>query len=93
MLGKQDWRYVSGGGQVVHDAHAPGYEITSLAFARDANTMLSRCADGTLKASVPTCLSRQCKISVTSERVSSLQLAGQPPVMSKDERRKTVWRK
>ncbi len=49
MLGKQDWRYVSGGGQYVHGAHAAESDITSLAFLRDSNTMLSRGADATLK--------------------------------------------
>lgn len=50
MLGKQDWRYVSGGGQHVHGAHAADCDITSLAFLRDSHTMLSRGADATLKA-------------------------------------------
>lgn len=50
MLGKQDWRYVSGGGQYVHGAHAAECDITSLAFLRDSHTMLSRGADATLKA-------------------------------------------
>lgn len=50
LLGKQDWRYVSGGGQVARGAHVADTEITSLAFSRDSSTMLSRAADDTLKA-------------------------------------------
>jgi hypothetical protein len=85
MLGKQDWRYVSGGGQVpkacvhalthgvcphsccanaprhwlqtcldwsvqvCHGAHDADSEVTSFAFSRDDNTLLSRGADETLK--------------------------------------------
>jgi hypothetical protein len=32
----------------IKGAHPPGESITSLAFARDGNTLISRCADGTL---------------------------------------------
>ena len=49
LLGRQDWRYISSGGQVAQKAHAQGGEITSLAFSRDSNTLLSRAADDTLK--------------------------------------------
>jgi hypothetical protein len=49
-MGKQDWRYVSGGGQVVHGAHAPDAEITSLAFSADDQTLLSRATDDTVRA-------------------------------------------
>ena len=49
MVAKQDWSYVSGGGRSVYGAHADQSDITSLAFTRDSNTMLSRGADATLK--------------------------------------------
>ncbi|KAK9812868.1 hypothetical protein WJX72_004992 [[Myrmecia] bisecta] len=49
MLGKQDWRYVSGGGRVVRRAHQPGTEITCLRVSFDNQTLLSRSADETLK--------------------------------------------
>ncbi|KAK9788441.1 hypothetical protein WJX73_007451 [Symbiochloris irregularis] len=49
LLGRQDWRYISSGGQVAHDAHPRDTEVTSLAFSRDSYTLLSRAADDTLK--------------------------------------------
>eukprot|EP00884_Botryococcus_braunii_P018671 jgi/Botrbrau1/5488/Bobra.27_1s0027.2 len=49
MVVKQDWRYVSGGGQVAYHAHARDCEVTSLAFSADDNTLLSRATDNTLK--------------------------------------------
>ena len=53
LLGKQDWRYISGGGQVLRGAHPADTEITSLAFSRDSHTLLSRAADDTLKVGSP----------------------------------------
>ena len=35
--------------QVLHEAHTKDFEITSLAFSKDNNTLLSRAADDTLK--------------------------------------------
>lgn len=55
MVGKQDWRYVSGGGQVTYGAHSRDCEITSLAFSADDNTLLSRATDDTLKVPPPPC--------------------------------------
>ncbi len=56
MMGKQDWRYVSGGAQsVVRGAHPPDCDITSLAFSRDNITLLSRAADDSLKVTVLLC--------------------------------------
>jgi hypothetical protein len=49
MVVKQDWRYVSGGGQVVYAAHTRDCEITSLAISADDTTLLSRSTDETLK--------------------------------------------
>ena len=43
------WSYASRPKTVVKAAHPPGESITSLAFAKDGNTLLSRCADGTLR--------------------------------------------
>ena len=44
-----NWTYASRPKSVVKAAHPPGESITSLAFTRDGNTLLSRCADGTLR--------------------------------------------
>jgi len=49
MIAKQDWRYVSGGGRVVRNAHEPSTEITGLAFASNGNSIATRGADETLK--------------------------------------------
>lgn len=49
MIAKQDWRYVSGGGRVMRNAHEPSTEITSLAFASNGHSLASRGADETLK--------------------------------------------
>ena len=49
MIAKQDWRYVSGGGRVLRNAHEPSTEITSLAFASNGHSLVSRGADATLK--------------------------------------------
>lgn len=49
MIAKQDWRYVSGGGRVLRNAHEPSTEITSLAFASNGHTLVSRGADESLK--------------------------------------------
>ena len=49
MIAKQDWKYVSGGGQVLRNAHEPSSEITSLAFARNGTSLATRGADETLK--------------------------------------------
>ena len=38
--------------QVLHGAHAKDCEVTSLAFSKDDNTLLSRAADDTLKVSI-----------------------------------------
>ena len=43
-----DGMYVA---QVLHGAHAKDCEVTSLAFSKDDNTLLSRAADDTLKVS------------------------------------------
>ena len=54
MMGRQDWRYVSGGAQsVVRKAHPSDTDITSLAFSRDNVTLLSRAGDDTLKVTFP----------------------------------------
>ncbi len=53
MLGRQDWSYLSGGGKVLHGAHAPASDITSLALSRNGATLLSRGADDTLKVDFP----------------------------------------
>ena len=37
--------------QVLHGAHAKDCEVTSFAFSKDNNTLLSRAADDTLKVS------------------------------------------
>ena len=49
MIAKQDWRYVSGGGRVLRNAHEPSTEITSLAFASNGSSLVSRGADESLK--------------------------------------------
>lgn len=50
MMGKQDWRFVSGGAQLMlRKAHQADADITSLAFSADNLTLLSRAADDTLK--------------------------------------------
>lgn len=50
MMGKQDWRFVSGGAQLMlRKAHMADTDITSLAFSKDNLTLLSRGADDTLK--------------------------------------------
>ena len=49
MIAKQDWRYVSGGGRVLRNAHEASTEITSLAFSSNGNSLASRGADETLK--------------------------------------------
>ena len=49
MLGRQDWRYVSGGGRALHGAHAADCDVTCLAPSRDGRTLLSRSGDDTLK--------------------------------------------
>ena len=49
MIAKQDWRYVSGGGRMLRNAHEPSTEITSLAFASNGNSLVSRGADESLK--------------------------------------------
>lgn len=49
MIAKQDWRYVSGGGRVLRNAHEPSSEITSLAFASNGHGLVTRGADETLK--------------------------------------------
>ena len=49
MIAKQDWRYVSGGGRVLRNAHEPSTEITSLAFASNGTSLATRGADETLK--------------------------------------------
>ena len=53
MIAKQDWRYVSGGGRVMRNAHEPSTEITGLAFASNGHSIVTRGADETLK--VPCC--------------------------------------
>lgn len=57
MIAKQDWRYVSGGGRVMRNAHEPSTEITSLAFASNGHSLASRGADETLKVGLSVCLS------------------------------------
>lgn len=50
MMGKQDWRFVSGNAQLMlRKAHQADADITSLAFSKDNLTLLSRAADDTLK--------------------------------------------
>ena len=44
-----NWTYASRPKTVVKAAHPPGESITSLAFSRDGHTLVSRCADGTLR--------------------------------------------
>ncbi len=57
MIAKQDWRYVSGGGRVMRNAHEPSTEITSLAFASNGHSLASRGADETLKVFLTVCVS------------------------------------
>ncbi len=53
MMGKQDWRFVSGGAQLMlRKAHIADTDITSLVFSRDNLTLLSRAADDTLKVHI-----------------------------------------
>ena len=49
MVEKQGWSYVSRPNQVVRNGHVEGEEITSLAFSKDGNTLVSRGMDATLK--------------------------------------------
>jgi hypothetical protein len=49
MVEKQGWSYVSRPNQIVRNGHREGEEITSLAFSRDGNTLISRGMDATLK--------------------------------------------
>jgi len=49
MIEKQDWRFLSGAKQVCKNAHGDLEPITGLAFSRDDQHLLSRCADDTLK--------------------------------------------
>ena len=51
MIAKQDWRYVSGGGRVMRNAHEPSTDITGLAFASNGHSIVTRGADETLKVS------------------------------------------
>ena len=52
MMGRQDWRYVSGHANLVnYGTHPADTDVTSLAFSQDNLTLLSRAADDTLKAS------------------------------------------
>ena len=53
MIAKQDWKYVSGGGRVLRNAHEPSTEITSLAFASNGTSLATRGADETLKVLFP----------------------------------------
>ena len=48
-LQKRKWTYVSRPGQLMRGAHAPGTEMTSLAFAQDGCTLVSRGDDNTMK--------------------------------------------
>ena len=43
------WSFAGRPRTLIRDAHPTGESVTSLAFARDGNTLLSRCADGTLR--------------------------------------------
>eukprot|EP00192_Tetraselmis_astigmatica_P008785 CAMPEP_0117652634 /NCGR_PEP_ID=MMETSP0804-20121206/2736_1 /TAXON_ID=1074897 /ORGANISM="Tetraselmis astigmatica, Strain CCMP880" /LENGTH=689 /DNA_ID=CAMNT_0005458703 /DNA_START=115 /DNA_END=2184 /DNA_ORIENTATION=- len=49
LIAKQTWNYVSRPNQVLHKAHTPGTDVTSLAFSRDGHTLLTRSGDETLK--------------------------------------------
>lgn len=49
MIEKQHWTYVSKPGPIVQDAHDSESDITSLCFARNGHTLLSRAMDHTLK--------------------------------------------
>ena len=50
MMGRQDWRYVSGHANLVnYGTHPADTDVTSLAFSQDNLTLLSRAADDTLK--------------------------------------------
>jgi len=48
-FGKQDWRYVAGGGKTVRPAHAAGSSITAIAGRRDGVTLATRGDDGAVK--------------------------------------------
>ena len=69
MIAKQDWRYVSGGGRVMRNAHEPSTEITSLAFASNGHSLASRGADETLKVclgvNLSVCLSVRPSVCLT----------------------------
>ena len=43
------WSFAGRPPTLVKAAHPTGESMTSLAFAKDGNTLLSRCADGTLR--------------------------------------------
>ena len=43
------WSFAGRPRTLIRDAHPAGESVTSLAFSRDGNTLLSRCADGTLR--------------------------------------------
>ena len=43
------WSYSSRPKTTVKKSHPPGETVTSVAFSRDGNTLLSRCQDGTLR--------------------------------------------
>ena len=63
--------------QVLHGAHTKDCEVTSLAFSKDDNTLLSRAADDTLKvrpsSSNPTCAcSRLISHLASSARAASV---------------------
>ena len=43
------WSFAGRPRTLIRDAHPAGESVTSLAFSRDGHTLLSRCADGTLR--------------------------------------------
>ena len=51
MLGRQDWRFLSGSGKVIRAAHQPNQEISCLCYADNGIMLASRSCDETLKVS------------------------------------------
>uniref|UniRef100_A0A061QZ94 Wd repeat-containing protein 70-like n=1 Tax=Tetraselmis sp. GSL018 TaxID=582737 RepID=A0A061QZ94_9CHLO len=49
LIARQTWSYVSRPNHLLHKAHEPGSEITSIGFSRDGHTLITRGGDETLK--------------------------------------------
>ena len=82
MIAKQDWRYVSGGGRVMRNAHEPSTEITSLAFANNGHSLTSRWGNETLKVRLTVCLSVCLSVFLTHHTTVSWCVSESAGVMS-----------